>query len=91
MANDTFFFIFTKIIKFNSKLFKHLNCNHKFKYTTYMYIRYMLFYIKWGIIMEVIVEYPGTLNRELVQLASKITTKITIVNILSWYSKQGTS
>jgi hypothetical protein len=57
-----------------------------------MYIRYMLFYIKWGIIMEVIVEYPGTLNRELVQLASKIATKITIiVNILSWYSKQGTS
>ena len=41
--------------------------------------------------MEVIVEYPGTLNRELVQLASKITTKITIVNILSWYSKQGTT
>ena len=52
----------------------------------------MLFYIKWGVIMEVIVEYPGTLNRELVQLASKSATKITIiVNILSWYSKQGTS
>jgi hypothetical protein len=58
--------------------FRVQNCNHKFKYTTYMYIRYMLFYIKWRVIMEVIVEYPGTLNRELVQLASKITTKITI-------------
>jgi hypothetical protein len=37
--------------------------------------------------MEVIVEYPGTLNRELVQLASKITTKITIVNILFDFCK----
>lgn len=53
-----------------------MNCTHKFKYTTYNFVHVdkidatNVFYIKWGVVMEVIVEYTGTLNRELVQLDS---------------------